>query len=155
MDSGGITTQQVVLRAQIVCGATQGQSDKATASALGIRRETARCGAGGCARKGSAACGRLPPDVVANALIPSLVSGSGSKPRPRPSWRRDTLERALDRAHGVSKNTIQRAWQDHGLKPHLTKSFKLSRDPQFLEKLTDVVGVYLTPPQKRGRAVCR
>jgi hypothetical protein len=52
MDSGGITTQQVVLRAQIVCGATQGQSDKATASALGIRRETARCGAGGVRAQG-------------------------------------------------------------------------------------------------------
>lgn len=53
----------------------------------------------------------------------------------------------MARAQGVSKNTIQRAWQDHGLKPHLTKSFKLSRDPKFLEKLTDVVGVYRTPPQ--------
>jgi transposase len=55
--------------------------------------------------------------------------------------------RTMARAQGVSKNTIQRAWQDHGLKPHLTKSFKLSRDPKFLEKLTDVVCVYLTPPQ--------
>jgi len=42
---------------------------------------------------------------------------------------------------------VQRLWQEQNLKPHLTKSFKLSRDPKFLEKLTDVVGVYLTPPQ--------
>jgi transposase len=55
--------------------------------------------------------------------------------------------RSLARAQGVSKSTIQRAWQDHGLKPHLTKTFKLSRDPRLLERLTDVVGVYLTPPQ--------
>jgi transposase len=55
--------------------------------------------------------------------------------------------RTLAEAQGVSKNTIHRIWQDHQLKPHLTKSFKLSRDPRFLEKLTDVVGVYLTPPQ--------
>ena len=55
--------------------------------------------------------------------------------------------RELAKAEGVSKNTIHRLWQDHQLKPHLTKSFKLSRDPRFLEKLTDVVGVYLTPPQ--------
>ena len=47
----------------------------------------------------------------------------------------------------MSKNTIHRIWQEHQLKPHLTKTFKLSRDPQFLKKLTDVVGVYLTPPQ--------
>jgi hypothetical protein len=50
-------------------------------------------------------------------------------------------------AQGISKSTIHRLWQDHQLKPHLAKSFKLSRDPKFLEKLTDVVGVYLTPPQ--------
>jgi len=52
---------------------------------------------------------------------------------------------------GVSKHTIQRIWQDHQLKPHLTKSFKLSRDPNFLEKLTDVLGVYLTPPRMQWR----
>jgi transposase len=55
--------------------------------------------------------------------------------------------RALARKQGVGKSTIHRVWQDHQLKPHLTKTFKLSHDPQFLEKLTDVVGVYLTPPQ--------
>lgn len=53
----------------------------------------------------------------------------------------------MAQAHGVSKSTIHRVWQDHQIKPHLTRSFKLSRDPRFLEKLTDVVGVYLTPPQ--------
>lgn len=53
----------------------------------------------------------------------------------------------MAREQRVSKNTIHRIWQEHQLKPHLTKSFKLSRDPKFLEKLTDVVGVYLTPPQ--------
>ena len=53
----------------------------------------------------------------------------------------------MARAQGVSKNTIHRVWQDHGIKPHLMKSLKLSRDSKFLEKLTDVVGVYLTPPQ--------
>jgi len=47
----------------------------------------------------------------------------------------------------VSKNTIHRIWQELQLKPHLTKSFKLSRDPKFVEKLTDVAGVYLTSPQ--------
>ena len=53
----------------------------------------------------------------------------------------------MAQAQKVSKRTVHRIWQEHQLKPHLTKSFKLSRDPRFLEKLTDVVGVYLTPPQ--------
>lgn len=51
-------------------------------------------------------------------------------------------------AQGVSKNTVNRLWQLHNLKPHLQKTFKLSRDPKFLEKLTDVVGLYMNPPQK-------
>jgi len=51
-------------------------------------------------------------------------------------------------AQGVSKNTVNRLWQLHNLKPHLEETFKLSRDPKFLQKLTDVVGLYLNPPQK-------
>jgi hypothetical protein len=46
---------------------------------------------------------------------------------------------------GVSKNTVQRIWSSRGLKPHLVKSFKLSNDPKFEEKLVDVVGLYLNP----------
>jgi transposase len=56
--------------------------------------------------------------------------------------------RTLAESQGVSKNTINRVWQSHQLKPHLTETFKLSRDVRFLEKLTDVVGLYLNPPQK-------
>ena len=48
----------------------------------------------------------------------------------------------------VSKATVNRLWQMHNLKPHLSRTFKLSRDAKFLEKLTDVVGLYLNPPQK-------
>lgn len=51
-------------------------------------------------------------------------------------------------AQGVSKNTVNRLWQLHNLKPHLHRTFKLSRDPKFLEKLTDVVGLYMNPPQQ-------
>jgi hypothetical protein len=53
----------------------------------------------------------------------------------------------MAKAQGVSKATINRIWQGHHLQPHRTKNFKLSRDPQFLEKLTDVVGLYLNPPE--------
>ena len=51
-------------------------------------------------------------------------------------------------ASGLSKATIQRIWSDHGLQPHRVETFKLSRDPQFLEKLQDVIGLYLDPPEK-------
>jgi len=54
--------------------------------------------------------------------------------------------RSMAVAAGLSPATIQRVWRQHGLKPHLTRSFKLSRDPRFVDKLQDVVGLYLNPP---------
>jgi len=54
----------------------------------------------------------------------------------------------MAKAQDVSKNTVNRLWQLHNLKPHLSQTFKLSRDPKFVEKLTDVVGLYLNPPEK-------
>src|SRR5260370_2768576 len=56
--------------------------------------------------------------------------------------------RTMARAQHVSPSTINRLWQEYNLKPHRTRNFKLSRDIKFLEKLTDVVGFYLNPPEK-------
>lgn len=55
--------------------------------------------------------------------------------------------RSLAKVMGLSPSTIGRIWRSHGLKPHLTRTFKLSRDPRFLEKLDDVIGLYLNPPE--------
>ena len=49
-------------------------------------------------------------------------------------------------ALGISPASVRRIWQRHGLKPHLVRTFKLSNDPQFAEKLDDIVGLYLYPP---------
>ena len=51
-------------------------------------------------------------------------------------------------AVGISKRSVQRIWDKHGLKPHRVETFKVSNDPRFAEKLTDVVGLYLAPPDK-------
>jgi transposase len=51
-------------------------------------------------------------------------------------------------SQGVSKSTVNNIWRAHNLQPHRTETFKLSRDPKFLEKMTDVVGLYLNPPQQ-------
>jgi transposase len=56
--------------------------------------------------------------------------------------------RKLAKAVGLSHSSVQRIWTAHGLKPHLTKTFKLSTDPQFSEKVQDIVGLYLDPPDK-------
>ena len=49
---------------------------------------------------------------------------------------------------GVGKSTVNNIWRAHNLHPHRTETFRLSRDPKFLEKMTDVVGLYLNPPQQ-------
>ena len=53
----------------------------------------------------------------------------------------------MAKAVGCSKATVQRIWRDNGLKPHLTRTFKVSNDPRFAEKLVDVVGLYLNLPE--------
>jgi transposase len=145
----GSTPQQVVLRARIIREAARGQTDQATARVLGIRRETAalwrrrvREQGIGCVWEIAPGRGRKPRYTI-ERVGRWIEATLQTKPPGQTHW----STRAMAHAQGVSKNTIHRAWQDHGLKPHLTKSFKLSRDPRFLEKLTDVVGVYLTPPQ--------
>jgi transposase len=55
--------------------------------------------------------------------------------------------RSMARAHGVSHTTVQKIWAARGIKPHRVKTFKLSKDPRFEEKLADVVGLYLNPPE--------
>jgi transposase len=55
--------------------------------------------------------------------------------------------RSMAKAMGVSRATVQRVWRDNGLKPHLVKTFKVSNDPHFVEKLVDIVGLYLNPPE--------
>jgi transposase len=55
--------------------------------------------------------------------------------------------RSMAKVMGLSPSTIGRVWRSHGLKPHLIRTFKLSRDPKFLEKLDDIIGLYLNPPE--------
>ena len=55
--------------------------------------------------------------------------------------------RSLAREMGVSDTTVLRVWSAHGLKPHRVRGFKVSRDPKFVEKLEDIVGLYMSPPE--------
>ena len=56
--------------------------------------------------------------------------------------------RAMAEAAGISVSSVQRIWKAHGLRPHLVRSFKLSNDPDFATKLYDVVGLYMSPPER-------
>ena len=55
-------------------------------------------------------------------------------------------------AMGISPSSVGRIWAEAGLKPHLTKGFKVSNDPKFEEKVTDIVGLYLDPPDRAGES---
>lgn len=144
------TSQQVALRCRLVLAAADGQQDLEIASAYGVNRHTA-------------ALWRRRVHAAGIDSVWDIHAGRGRKPRydqaKRDAMIAATLEtkpkgmthwscRSMAKAQGVSKNTVNRLWNLHNLKPHLSQTFKLSRDPKFVEKLTDVVGLYLNPPQK-------
>lgn len=145
----GATPQQVVLRAKIVRQASCGSSDKQIAADLKVHPRTVALWRQRVRHEGlegiwQVAAGRgRKPTFGATTVSGWIERTLQTKPKGATHW----STRSLGQEVGVSKNTIHRAWQNHQLKPHLTKSFKLSRDPQFVEKLTDVVGVYLQPPK--------
>src|SRR5437763_3232059 len=144
------TPQQVALRCRIVLAAAAGQQDLEIGAELKVNRHTAAlwrkrvAGEGiGCIWEIAPGRGRKPryDRAKRDAIIEATLQ---TKPKGVTHW----SCRSMAKAQQVSKNTINRLWQLHNLKPHLERTFKLSRDPKFLEKLTDVVGLYLNPPQK-------
>jgi transposase len=144
------TPQQVALRCRIVLAVAGGESEAAVASALQINRKTVRLWrerfvAEGLKSLWEIAPGRgrkawYGPDRIQAVLDATLQS----KPQGQTHW----SCRLMAASQGLSKSTISNLWKSHNIKPHRTKTFKLSRDPKFLEKLTDVVGLYLNPPDK-------
>jgi transposase len=87
--------------------------------------------------------GRL-PRISARTIQAVVTATLHQTPANATHW----STRTMAEAHGVSEASVRRIWKQHGLKPHLVKTFKLSRDPAFVEKLCDVVGLYLNPPDK-------
>ncbi len=144
------TPQQVALRSRIVLAAAEGQSDNAIAERLDVNRKTVTLWRARFAQEGldslwEVAPGRGRKATYGAEKIQSIVDATlRSKPKGMTQW----SCRLLAASQGVSKSTINNIWQSHNLKPHRVKTFKLSRDAKFLEKLTDVVGLYLNPPQQ-------
>jgi transposase len=82
---------------------------------------------------------------IASKKVEAIVNATlHARPKDATHW----STRSMARAQGVSEATVRRIWDAHGLRPHLVRTFKLSRDPEFVEKLRDVVGLYLNPPDK-------
>ncbi len=144
------TPQQVALRCRIVLAAAAGESDVKIAKRLAVNRNTVilwrkRFGDEGLDGLWDIAPGRgrkptYPMDKIAGIVDATLQT----KPAGMTHW----SCRTMAESQGVSKSTVNNIWRAHNLQPHRTKTFKLSRDPKFLEKMTDVVGLYLNPPQQ-------
>jgi hypothetical protein len=125
----GSTPQQVVLRAKIILRAAAGQSDQQIARELKLQRRTAalwrrRVGQQGIGCVWDIAPGRGRKAVYGKTDVTRIVEATlQTKPKGARHW----STRTLARDQGVSRNTIHRIWQEHQLKPHLTKTFKLSK----------------------------
>lgn len=142
------TPQQVALRCRIVLAHDAGHSDSVIAKELAVNRKTVilwrkRFAAQRLDGVWKIAPGRGRKPTYSSQKIAAIVKATlQTTPRGMTHW----SCRSLAQSQGVSKSTINNIWQAHGLQPHRTETFKLSRDPKFLEKLTDVVGLYLNPP---------
>jgi transposase len=139
----------LVERARIVLRAADGWQNKAIAAELGIMPEKAArwrnrflCGGIAALQKDAPRPGR--PRTVAPTKVTEIVDKTTQeKPPAATQWSTRTMAAAV----GVSEATVRRIWHAHGLKPHLVKTFKVSNDPQFAEKLETIVGLYLNPPE--------
>ncbi|HWD67019.1 MAG TPA: IS630 family transposase [Caulobacteraceae bacterium] len=148
--AGRNTPQKLVWRARIVLAWASGAGLTAVVRSTGKTKRTAwrwrdrylERGVEGLRRDASRP-GRKPP--FSAAMIERVVHLTlHEKPPAATQWSARTLGKAV----GLSHTSIQRIWAAHGLKPHLTKTFKLSTDKQFVEKVRDVVGLYLDPPDR-------
>jgi transposase len=144
------TPQQVVLRSKIVLAAAKGQSDNGIAERLEVNRKTVTLWRNRFKQEDldslwEVAPGRGRKPIYGSEKIRSIVDATlRTKPKGMTHW----SCRRMAAEQGVSKSTVNNIWQSHNIKPHRMKTFKLSRDAKFLEKLTDVVGLYLNPPQQ-------
>ena len=140
----------MALRCRIVRAAGLGQTEAAIAAALDSTRPTVRLWKERFAQKGLAGLWEIAPGRGRKATygperIQAVIDATlQSKPKGSTHW----SCRVMAASQGISKSSISNIWRSHNLKPHRTKSFKLSRDPKFLEKLTDVIGLYLNPPDQ-------
>lgn len=140
-------SHSLVVRAQIVLMAAGGMNNAAIGRQVGLNGDTVgkwrvrylESGIEGLYDE--VRSGR--PRTIAEDKIAQVIQQTlDSKPEGQTHW----SVRTAAAATGLSKSTIQRVWTAFGLKPHRTKSFKLSTDPFFIEKVIDIVGLYLNPP---------
>jgi transposase len=144
------TPQTVALRARICLLASEGMPNNAIAKRLETSRPTVLLWRKRFNERGVLGLSEEAPKGpskrrLSRSKVDEIVQATlHTKPPGATHW----SVRTMAKAQGVSPASVARIWQAHGLKPHRVKTFKLSKDKRFIEKLTDVVGLYLNPPDK-------
>jgi len=143
------TSQALALRCRIVLTCASGKSNTDTAKELKVTKPTV-----GKWRKRFVERrldGLLDeprpgaPRKISDAQVEEVVTRTlETKPANATHW----ATRSMAEATGMSQTAVSRIWRAFGLQPHRTKTFKLSKDPQFIDKVRDVVGLYLNPPER-------
>jgi transposase len=144
------TAQKIVWRSQIVLLAGEGIGAVEVAARVGKsvltvrrwRRRYAAKGVDGLLKDATRPPGRKP--LTARKIKQVVNLTLNEKPPDATHW----SERTMAARAGIAPSSVHKIWAAHGLKPHLTRTFKLSRDPNFVAKVEDIVGLYLNPPDK-------
>ena len=142
------TPQRDSLRARIILQRARGEKVQDVARQLGVSVACVSKWSSRFEREGLAglkdAAGRGRKPWLPKEKIEQVLTKVTQPPKGRRRWSVRTMARAV----GISHDSVQRIWKANDLKPHLTRTFKLSRDPQFEAKFWDVIGLYLNPPDK-------
>ena len=143
------SSQGAARRARIVLLAAAGVSNSAISEKLGLTRKTVGTWRQRFAERGLAGLDDEPrpgaPRKIGDEKIAEVVTRTlETVPEDATHWSR----RSMARASGISATTVHRIWGAFGLQPHRVETFKLSSDPLFIEKVRDIVGLYLAPPER-------
>jgi transposase len=143
------TAQALALRCKIVLACADGATNKAVAERLGIWPQTVTKWRGRFVHDRLEGLADEPrpgrPRTIADEQVEQVITKTLEEAPPNNDTHWST--RSMARATGMSQTAISRIWRAFGLKPHLTQTWKLSTDPQFIDKVRDVVGLYLDPPE--------
>lgn len=145
----GLTQQRIAFRSHIILRAIAGESNNAIAKELNTSRPTVIFWRNRFEKNGTASLLKdaprgkpIPP--LSKKIVEDIINKTlHTKPNDATQW----SCRSLAKESGVSKASIQRIWDANNVKPHLVSTFKLSNDKYFIEKLRDVVGLYMNPPE--------
>jgi transposase len=142
------TAQALALRSRIVLECAKGRSNSEVAASLSVSRETVRKWRSRFVRDRVEGLTDEPrpgaPRKITDEQVEQVVTATLEQKPPHNDTHWST--RSMATATGMSQSAISRIWRAFGLKPHLVQTWKLSTDPQFIDKVRDIVGLYLDPP---------